>query len=160
VSDDRVGDIEVAELTYEEMGVALDLPTGWTLEADEDGHALACIAEGVYEDDHLAASITVERRTPLTDDEEELPVLAAASLDEMRDAYRDFALLDDELEGTRAIRVYEFVPEALGVRVRQVQGLVADVGFFVINATAPLDHADRLQPLFQHVIRSLRHVEV
>ena len=147
--------IETATLTYDEMGITVDLPTGWTIQADEDGRALACVAEDDWDDDGLAASITIERQAPLTDDDE-VRELAATSLHRMQANYAGFDLLHADQQDTTVTRVYEFEPDGLGRRVRQVQGLVADVGLWVVHGTAPLPFADVLQPLFLDVIASLR----
>lgn len=147
--------IETATLTYDEMGIRVDLPTGWTIQADEDGRTLACIGEDDWDDDGLAASITIERQAPLADDDE-VGDLADTSLHRMRTSYVGFELLQSDQQDTTVTRVYEFEPDGLGRRVRQVQGLVADVGLWVVHGTAPMPFADALQPLFLEVVASLR----
>lgn len=149
-------DIEVAELHFAEMNATFDLPTGWSIDADDEGRLLTCVAEDVYEDGDYAASITIERRTPLVDDEELAP-LAERTAQQMQQGYDGFEPLGSEQHGDRVVRTHRFDVPELGRRVHQVQGLVSDVGFYVVNGTTPLVHADTLQPLFEHVIGSLRY---
>ena len=148
-------DIEFVTLTYDEMGVTLELPAGWVLAADDVGDMFTYVADAVIEDDGYAASIVVQREEPLLDDDL-IEDTAAESLAEMAVNYTNLGLRYTRREGDRVIRAYEF--DLQGRRVRQTQGLLADNAFTLITCTAPLAHADTLDPVFTHVIRSLRHI--
>lgn len=149
------GEVEFVEFTYEEMGVSVELPAGWVLSADDVGDVFTYVADGVVEDDGYAASIVVQREEPLLDDDL-VEEAAAESLAEMALSYANLGIRFNRREGDRVLRSYEFDKE--GRRVRQLQGLVADNAFTVITCTAPLVHADALEPVFERVVRSLRHV--
>lgn len=149
-------DIEVAELHFAEMNATFDLPTGWSIDADDEGRLLTCVAEDVYEDGDYAASITIERRTPLIDDDE-LADLARDTEQQMRHSYDGYELLDSTQHGGRVVRTHRFDVPELDRRIHQVQGLVSDIGFYVVNGTTPLVHAATLQALFEHVIASVRY---
>lgn len=149
---------DMTELTHPAMGVVVDVPTGWEVEGDDAGRALTCLPDGEWEEDGLSAAIRITRQAPLEVDEDVAEV-AAESLASLRATSPDLELLHTEQRGTTVIRVYEYEPEGLGRRVRQVQGLIADVGLWSVTASSPLVHADALQPVFLAVIRSLRRLE-
>jgi hypothetical protein len=155
-AEETEGAVEYAQLTYVEMGIVVELPTGWELQADQDGTMLVCVAGDDWTDDGYAPSITIQRDAPLADEDHELQELADTSLERIQGSYDGFELLWARRDGNRAIRAYEYHPQDLGRRVVQVQGIVADVGTYVVTGTTPLVHTDPMVPVFEHVIASLR----
>lgn len=151
--------IETVTLTAEDLGIRVELPAGWSLEADEEGRALVLVAEDDWDDDGLAASITIQAQPPLADDDDDLTELADALLEHMRESYRGFVLRSSDRAGNTALRVYEFEPTDLGRRVLQVQGLIANMGLWVVYGTSPLIYADAMEPLFRSVVSSVQRLE-
>ena len=138
------------------MLMSVELPVGWDVEIDTENDSLVAVGHGEYEVAGLAPSITIARQDS-TGDWDTLRELAAASLREMQSSYPRFRLVSstEDADASRVLRAYDFHLDELELDVRQVQGLIDDGSLYVVNCTAPLQWADDLQPLFEHVVRSL-----
>jgi len=140
----------------EMMEASLSLPDGWTVEVDGESR-LTCVADESWERNGFRPSITVQRYPNRT--REQVSALAASTLATIResaDAYPDFEFgwSQDEAGSDRVLRCYEFRLPGLQQRVRQVQGLIAGDGLFVVNCTEAADDP-RLDSTFIEIVRSV-----
>lgn len=149
-------EIELVVADFDDYGITIALPTGWTFEIDHPSDTITVLSDDRFDDHGYVASITIERHPPL-ELTEDLASLANKTLEEMERTYQGFRLLWSklELDDHRVQRAYEFHIPELDRSVRQVQGLLAPDAVFVVNCTAPLPFADPLEPVFNYVIESL-----
>lgn len=148
--------VTLVPVREEALEVSLSLPEGWKVEVDGGSH-LTCVADESWERNGFRPSITVERYPARSRDQ--VSALAASTLSTMResaDAYPDFEFrwTRDEPGSDRVVRCYEFRLPGKRQRVRQVQGLVAGDGVFVVNCTEAADEPC-LESTFLEVLHSV-----
>jgi hypothetical protein len=148
--------ISLVPVREEALEVSLSLPDGWTVEVD-GGSRLTSVADESWERNGFRPSITVERYPNRTRDQ--VSALAATTLTTMSqsaDAYPEFELrwAKDDAASDRVLRCYDFRLPGMGHRVRQVQGLIAGDGVFVVNCTEAADDP-RLDGTFVEIVRSV-----
>lgn len=146
------GRVELVRIHDEMLEVSVALPVGWEVTSDLAARTLTAVAGSDLEQDDFRPSIVVELHDPIPP--EAVERLAQASLADVRDDYPGFRLAWERSEQDRALRAYDFDPEGLGLRVRQVQGLVAGGQLAIVNGSRLAAGPD-LDETFVEVIASV-----
>jgi hypothetical protein len=138
---------------YDEfLEVQVHLPLGWDVVSEADRGLLTCVApttDQAWQDYRPSITVEVNPSVP----PEHLATLADQTLEDMRASYEGFELLWRRTQPGRLVRAYAFDPRGLGLRVRQVQGLVGGPQLLVVNCTEALQGAS-LEDVFTAVIAS------
>lgn len=148
--------VSLISVVDELLEVSISLSDGRTVEVD-GGSRSTCVADDAWERNGFRPSIAVERYPRRSSDR--VSELAESMLFKMRESpalYPDFQLRwrSDETDSGRVVRCYDFVLPGTHQAVRQIQGLIAGDGLFVVNCSEAADHP-RLEKSFVDVIRSV-----
>jgi hypothetical protein len=136
------------------LEVSVLLPASWIVQTRLGGDRLTCVADDGWEDRAFRPSITVERyphQDPMV-----LPTLATSTLATMERTYAGFELRWSRADDPppRVVRSYEFTQPGTARRIRQLQGLVAGEGLFVVNCSESASDP-RLEDVFERVVGSV-----
>ncbi|SEE65923.1 hypothetical protein [Ruania alba] len=134
-----------------EMGALI--PEGWEATSDPAARTLTVVAGPELAQSEYSPSIVIQCHAPISADRMEQ--LADSSLRDITADYPGFSLAwARDTEGGRALRAYDFEPEGLGHRVRQVQGLILGAQLVIVNCTR-LSSGPDLDESFVAVIESV-----
>jgi hypothetical protein len=153
------GGTSTSRLVIEDLGLSVDLPTGWELDFDDQRDELQAVGnDGPELVGDLCPSVTV-RRLRFTGVATDLDQLTRDALSSMSGSCNDFKLeWSEQPAGGRATRCYSFRMEEPDEVVTQLQGLIwapANSAVYIINCTAPHATFGSLDAPFRRAVASL-----
>lgn len=149
-ASDRISLLPVQD---EMLEIGTLVPEGWEATSDPEARTLTVVAGPDLAQREYSPSIVIQCHDPISPDR--FARLADTSLADITADYPAFSLAwTRTADDGRALRAYDFEPEGLGHRVRQVQGLILGAQLVIVNCTR-LSGGPDLDESFVAVIESV-----